>query len=152
MRPSSTSKVVYRCEHIPEHGVASPGGKKLCRFSLNSLLGLNNFGPLVLDSELAMARNIEAALEAERIEIQRVVPWLPKVFQSILARIYLKKEALNLLLSIANRLFGSCMKQVSRLFWGVIPSMFPGRFIHFMVFPLCVRLSCLARQGFSRWK
>lgn len=50
---------------------------------------------VVLDSELAMARNIEDAQESERIDIQRVVPWLPKVFQSILAKIYLNKESLE---------------------------------------------------------
>ncbi len=50
---------------------------------------------VVLDSELTMARNIEDAQEAERIDIQRVVPWLPKVFQGVLANIYLKKESLE---------------------------------------------------------
>ena len=50
---------------------------------------------VVLDSELAMAQNIDDVQETERIDIQRVMPWLPKVFQRRLAKIYLSKESLE---------------------------------------------------------
>ena len=39
---------------------------------------------VVLDSELAMARNLEAAKDAERLDVQKVFPWLPKIFQKSL--------------------------------------------------------------------
>ena len=53
---------------------------------------------VVLDSELAMARNLETARETERIKIQRAFPWLPEIFQKFLAKLYFNKE--NILTSL----------------------------------------------------